>query len=519
MIRWPVVDQSTPTLAWSVIDLAEAYLKVPTGLGAGKPLVLTNEQLQFLIAWYQVDHTGRRFVHRRGMLRMPKGWAKSPIGAIDAFANLAGDVVPDGFDAAGQPVGRPHPSPWFQVAATSEDQTDNLFAQLYEMLRDSPAVDDLRLDLGVTRIQLRDRAGRIEPVTSSAGAREGQPISGGVLEETHLWHRTNGGRALAAVIRRNAAKMGARILELTNAYAPGAGSVAEASEEAMLSGKVAGALLVVREAPPVESLDDLPAVRAALEVAYGEAATDKGGWVDLDRLVAEGADTDPAEYRRFYLNQIVAPEEALCDLVKWGQLGNGELRLTQGDTICIGFDGADTGDATALVAVRWPDWSVFVLRVWERPDGAKDWQTPRAEVDAVVREIASTYRVARGYFDPPQWQSEIDTWAGELGEKVAMRWPHASDRRIGPAVERLDTMVREGTLRHNGDPVLLRHLANARRELCRGGGFRPGRRHQGHPIDAASAVCGALAAMGDAVAHGEVAATTSHGLMFAFTKR
>lgn len=504
MLWWPQVDRSTPTLAWGVIDLAERYLQVPTGLGAGKPLRLTREQVEVLVAWYATDPRGRGYIYRRAMLQMAKGWAKSPLGAVYAFGELVGDVVPDGLDANGEPVGRPHPSPWVQVAATSEDQTDNLYAQLYEMLRESDAHDDLRLDVGVTRITLKDRPGKIEPVTSSAGAREGQPISAVVLEETHLWHRTNGGKALAAVLRRNAAKMGARTLELTNAYAPGAGSVAEASREAILSGRVAGALFVCREAPPVDDLADVAAVRAALTHVYGDAATDRGGWVDLDRLVAEVPDTDPSEVRRFYLNQIVAPEEALCDLARWGELADGGARLTEGDTIALGFDGSDVGDATALVAVRWPDWLVVPIRVWERPQGVKEWAVPRAEVDAVLRDTMRRYRVVRGYFDPPMWQTEIDTWAGEFGSAV-MPWWHRSDSRISPAVERLDSMVREGTLRHNGDPVLFRHLGATRRELCRGGGYRPARRHQGQAIDAASAVCGALAAMGDAVKHGEVA--------------
>ncbi len=517
MIWWPQVDDSTPTLAWGVIDLAEQYLKVPTGFGAGRPLRLTREQIEVLVAWYAVDHTARRYAYRRGMLQMAKGWAKSPLGAVFAFGELVGEIVPDGVDASGDPVGRPHPSPWVQVAATSEDQTDNLYAQLFEMLRDSDAVDDLRLEVGVTQTTFKDRPGRIEPVTSSAGAREGQPVSAVVLEETHLWHRSNGGKALAATLRRNAAKMGARVLELTNAYSPGAGSVAESSREAILSGRVAGALLVCREGPPVESLDDTAELRAALAVAYGEAATDRGGWVDLDRLVAEVPDTEPSEVRRYYLNQLVAPEESLVDLAVWGQLADGDARLAEGDTIALGFDGSEVGDATALVAVRWPDWMVVPLQVWERPTNehgqpVKEWAVPRLEVDAAVRDAVRRYRVIRGYFDPPKWQTEIDVWAGEFGSAV-MPWWHRVDRRIGEAVERLDSMVRERTLRHNGDPVLTRHLANARRELTAGRSeqdpgrrlFRPARRHQGQPIDAASAMVGALAALGDAVKNGEVA--------------
>jgi hypothetical protein len=42
---WPQVDESTPTLAWSLIDLAEEYLVVPPGPRAGERLQLTAEQI------------------------------------------------------------------------------------------------------------------------------------------------------------------------------------------------------------------------------------------------------------------------------------------------------------------------------------------------------------------------------------------------------------------------------------------------------------------------------------------
>jgi phage terminase large subunit-like protein len=510
IVSWPEVGPDTPSLGWAVVDLLENDLRVPTGSGAGRALRLSREQIQLIVAWYAVDDRGR-FVWRRACWRLPKGWGKSPLAAAVAYAELVGPVVFDGFDASGQPVGRPHPSPWVQIAAVSEDQTDNTHVQLMEMLRDSPAVDDHRLEIGVTRIQFRSRPGRLEPVSASAGSREGQPLTAAILDETHLWQRTNGGRLLAQVLRRNVAKMGGRTVETTNAFAPGQRSVAEDTHEAVLSGRSAGVLYVAREAPPLDDLTDRGRLREALQVVYG----DSSGWVDLDRIVEEISDpaTEPSEARRFYLNQIVAPEEALVDLVAWSSLTDADGRLVEGDTIAIGFDGADTGDATAIVAVRWPDWLIVPIATWERPQGVTDWQTPRAEVDAVIRSTYSRYRVVRGYFDPPQWQSEIDGWAGEFGASVA-RWPHASDQRIGSAVERLSTMVREGTLRHNGDPTLIRHLANARREFARGGRFRPGRRHAGQPIDAASALCGALAALGDAMAHGEVRAGGEPPAMF-----
>jgi hypothetical protein len=527
-MEWPTPTAETRSLGWALVELIEAELLVPTGLGAKEPIRLTDEQVDLVVAWYEVDARGS-FVGRRGAWRLPKKWGKSPLAAAVAYCELVGPVLFSHFDADGDPVGMPHPSPWIQIAACSEDQTDNTFLQLVEMLRDSPAVTTRGLDVGVTRIQFWNQPGRIEPVTSAAGSREGQPITFAVLDQTESWTRQNGGKALAAVLRRNAAPTGARTLETPNAFAPGEGSVAESTHEAVIAGRVAGVLYVAREAPPIEIEDresiDRKKLHAALAYVYGDSAKQRGGWVDLERLVEEFFDSsnDLAELCRWYLNQIIAPAEALINLVTWAQLVDADGRLVQGDTIALGFDGSDTGDATALVACRWPDYLVVPLAIWERPDSVGEregWKVNRAEVDTVIRQTMETYRVVRGYFDPPQWQTEIDGWSGEFGDAV-LRYPHASDQRIGPACERFTTMVDERTLRHTGDPELLRHLANGRRARCgpqRHGWWRPARKVAGRPIDAASAAICAVHALADAVAKGDVNPPEGFAPLFAFSK-
>ncbi len=516
------LDRPPLSLAEPLIRTAEEYLRVPSGICADAPLKLTDEQIEVLWAWYAVTPNGRKFVfNRKLILRMAKGWAKSPIGAVDVFSQLTGDVIPDGLDANRRPVGRPHPRPWIQVAANALDQTDNLYKQFHDMLKDSPAIDDFRLDLGVTRTTT-PAGGLVEPVTSEAGTREGQPISGAVLEETHLYRPSNGGVAMADTIHRNATKFNARVIELTNAYPPGAGTTAQRSEDAVARGRGSGVLLVKREAEPPandEQMRDAAWVRAQLTYVYGSSSTDRGGWVDLDRItqdIVEAPDDRLSQQRRFFFNQVVAPEEHALDLVRWGILANGDARLVQGDVIAIGFDGSDSADATALYACRWPDWTLFEINVWEPPlddqgRRAGAWRAPRAEILAKVRETCETYRVVRGYFDDAGWQSEIDQLNGELGNAV-LRFPHRVDQRIGPACERWQTMIDEGTLRHDGMPTLARHAANARKVLIGRQDnpdkdapkwWRPARRVESLPIDALSAAISAVHALGDAAAHGE----------------
>jgi len=506
--REPEYQGEFPSLGWQVAEWIEAYLRVPGGESTGAPLVLTDEQLEFIVRLYRLDgRTGKPEV-RRAVLRRAKGWGKSPLVAGLALAHLVGPTVFDGWSADGEPVGRPHPSPWVQVAATSEDQTDNTYAQLLAMVGGSPVVDECGLDVGVTRIYLRGRPGRLEPVSAAAGSREGQPVSAAILDETHLWTPRNGGVKLAATIRRNVGKTSGLSIETTNAHRPGDESVAESSWGAAEKG-LSGLLYDSREGSAVDDLDDLSVLLPALRESYGASS-----WVDLDRVVQEIADpaTDPADARRFYLNQLVANSEDLIEFELWQALERSD-RLALGDNIALGFDGSDTGDATALVAVRFPDWLVQPLGVWEHPD-VKGWRVPRNEVRDLVAQAFKDYNVVRMLCDPPYWRTEIDEWQAAHGDKLVSLFPTQADTRMVAAVDRWSTMIRAGEIGHTGDPVLTRHVANTQRRRARGG-YRPDKAGHGRFIDAHVAAILAVEALGYAVADG-VADSSKRRPVFAY---
>lgn len=494
-----------PSLGWGLVDFMETYLRVPGGDATGDPLRLTDEQIEFVVRAHRIDPiTGARR-YRRGVLRRAKGWGKSPFVGGLASAHLCGPVVFDGWDANGEPVGKPHPSPWVQVAATSEDQTDNTYSQLLAMLSESPVVDEYKLDVGVTRIFTRGRPGRLEPVSAAAGSREGQPVTFAVLDETHLWSPTNGGVKLAATLRRNVAKTGGLSIETTNAHRPGEGTVAEISYEASLRGQ-RDVLYDSIEAPSVADVDDRAELLNALSFAYRNSL-----WVPLERIADEFQDpaNDPADLARYYLNQLVAWQEDAVEQVLWDAL-QVPAELQPGDTITLGFDGSDVSDATALVAVRASDRSAFLLGLWERPDDARraGWSVPRPEVRAAVGDAMERYRVVRMFCDPPHWQVDIDAWIEQFGADVVKKWHSYSDSKIAEATARVDALLRAGELFHDGNLDLRRHTLNTRKTRCRGG-WRPAKKEPGRKIDAFVGLCAAVAALGDAQAKGDLVEESS----------
>lgn len=498
------LDGSVKTLGWGVIEWAEGYLLQPDGDQAGEPFTFTREQINFILWFYALD-AGGSFESRRAVLRRAKGWGKSPFLGALALAELCGPVRFAGWDSFGEPIGVQHPKPWIVIAGVSETQTQNTFDAIRAMCEDSLLVEDYGLDVGLTRILTP--TGKIVPITANSATQEGARPSFAIMDETHHWTLSNGGYKLARVVRRNLAKSrdgAARVVETTNAHEPGHDSVAEASYlawRAMVEGRTIskGLLYDTREAPGDIDLADEKAVMAGLKAAYGDAT-----WVDLDRILAEiyDPDTPPEEARRFYLNQIVAAADSWVAPPEWQKNRKADLRplllapepgkWKKGDTVTLGFDGSLTDDSTALVACRVDDGAVFLLAIWEKPEGPKGqgWEVPKEQVRDAVDFAFSHLDVVAFFSDVAYWETDVDSWRDAYAERLlvkattrhAIGWDmrgHQMDTTR--AVEALHRAITDGELPWNAhlllagsaganaEEILTRHMLNARRRINRWG--------------------------------------------------
>jgi hypothetical protein len=232
------------------------------------------------------------------------------------------------------------------------------------------------------------------------------------LDQTESWVPSVGGPKLASVIRRNLAKVNGCSVETPNAFEPGANSVAEksfAAESAQAEGRTrisTGILFDHREAPPETDPTDRASLVAGLAYAYGDSADVNGGWVALDRLVAEywDPDTDPQDARRFYLNQITHASDSWLSQPEWAACVAADKVIADGDVIVLGFDGSSgrtkgVADATALIGCRVEDGPLFELGVWEAADGPgmAEWSPPMAEIVAAVADAFRRFDVAAFY--------------------------------------------------------------------------------------------------------------------------
>jgi phage terminase large subunit-like protein len=430
----------------------------------------------FIVKAYELDPaTGRRKVNR-AFLSRPKGRAKSELaGALVCFEAL-GPCRFDGWDADGDPVGRVQTYPFIRCMATEEGQAGNTYDNVATMLEhlvehfgdEFPGIDLGRNAQTSSRIFL-EGGGEIVPSTASSASKDGGKETFGVFDETHLYVLPET-RAMHKTVRRNLVKRRAAepwSLETSTMYAVGENSVAEATHqyyEAIKAGKVrdGGLLFDHRQAPHVEDLLDDAQLLPALEYVYGDAA----GWMDLERIAADmrEPDTDPADARRYFLNQPGTASAKAFDAGRWAELTSPDFVVPKKELIVVGFDGARWRDATALVGTHLETGHQWVLGAWEspvRPDEAEQWEVPAAEVNAALEAAFDQWRVVRVYADPPYWEETVAAWAGKYGERTVVEWWTHRPRQMAFALRAFRTAQTDGSLAHDGDALYARHIANA----------------------------------------------------------
>lgn len=497
--RGPELPGEFPTLGYQVGEWIEEFCVIPDGDHMGEPYRLTEEMWRFLLFHYRLHPATGKFFYRRSQLVRPQKWGKGPFSASLICAEAEGPVIFDGWDAYGEPVGRPWATPWIQVTAVSEDQTANVWRSLQPMIDLGPLADYIP-NTGDTRIVL-EGGGRIEPVTASARSRLGQRVTFVVQDETHSWVETNGGLRLADNQRRNVAGMNGRVVETTNAWDPAELSVAQQTSEIPSKD-----IYRDHKLGPPFSLANKRERRKALKVVYGDS-----WWVDLDRIDAEAEELsvrDPAQAERFFFNRIVATADSWLDGEAWDAQA-APRTIQDGARIVLGFDGSQYDDWTGFRAETLDGYQFTPtygadsrVTLWNPSDFGGE--APRSEVDAALHELMNRYDVVRVYCDPPYWQSEIDAWAAEFGDKRVLAWETRRDLQMHAALERIVTDITGGVLTHDGCKITAVHVRNAKKDRRRSGlvCIRKDRPESPRKIDAAVMSALAHEAAGDCIAAG-----------------
>lgn len=544
VIRAPDHDRRR-SLGWLGLEWLERFTVHGPGDVQGDPVVHGDEYSELVADCYALDEIGRR-LYDSAFISRPKGCDKSGMGSrfvlLEAFGPCRFDGWAEGGEVyrfldfvhvyePGEPMARPVRVPYIRCMATEENQTGNVYDSVHFNLLEGPLSEIEGIDVGLTRILLPG-GGEITPSTASSASKDGGKETHVCFDESHLYF-TPELRRMYTTVRRNMRKRMKTAetwsLETTTMYAPGQESIAEAtyklaeaSRDHRRPSNARNRLLFDHRWGEVESLSDEAKLRAALVDAYGDAMA----WMNLDTLVDEFHDTraDVQDSRRYFLNALVAASDAWLAPSEWAACSDATKSLHDGDRITLGFDGSVNNDSTGLVACRLADRHLEVLGVWEKPDGDTPWEVDREAVDAAVARAFDRFKIIGFYADPALWQDYIDRWTKEFGPKLRMpaskahpiEWWMNRPTAVVAMLERMHSAVLAKQVTHDGDVVLARHVANARRRLGRSGTTItkefPNSRNK---IDLAYCAALALEACGDATAAGLDKTQTTSGRVIA----
>ena len=481
----PSLDEEPwPTLGPQVADLLEECSIFGPGSLKGQPYVLDAEKRAALYRAYEVYPRGHEWAGRRRFKRVGiswrKGLAKTEWEAQVAFAELHPDapVRCDGWDASGNPVGRPVADPYIPMLAVTVEQVEELaYGALFVICTEGPDAD--LFDATQERIIRLSPSGRADgkavPLSNSPGSRDGARTTFQCFDEPHRLFLP---RAVAAH-ETMVANLSKRVMEdpwglyVGTAGEPGQDSVAEGlhhEAELIQRGEIAEPRLFYfhREASPGHDLTTKEGRIAAVTEATGPVGEyGPGQFADIaaqwDRPKA-----DKKYLERVWLNRWTRSEAQAFDVKAWGGLVANPI--PDGAFVTVGYEGARFRDATALVVTDIETGTQRLWALWERPEEAPDdWEIDESEVTDSLASLMDTYLVWRLYADPPHWTETVGSWSGRWPDRVEEWWTNRK-RQMAYAVRRYHEAIASRTVLHEvgrdaqREADLARHVGNAGRD-------------------------------------------------------
>jgi len=386
-----------------------------------------------------------------------------------------------------------------------------VYEPLQTMIASGPLQEFVKVREGYIGLPNR---GKIVPLTSKAKSKLGQPLTGGLGDESGLYTPESGVLGTWQTMRRGIAAMQGRTVELTNPWDPMESSAAQRAFES----RTPDIFRYYRKPPADLSYANKRERHKIHLYVYADSP-----WVDpatIDAEAAELVETDPTQAERFFGNRLVQGLGAFLTEALWDSGNAFDVKVPDGAQVAGGFDGSRSSDWTALrletreghrfTPTYGPDSRPTVWRPEEWPEG----RIPRGEVNAAMDEIMRRYSVSRIYCDPRHFETQIEAWATEHGEDVVLEFPTNSIQRMFNALLRYREDLAEGLTTHSDDAVMKAHALAARKVAKPGDKFILGKPSENQKIDLEMADVLAHEAAADARAAGWPTESESYAYVF-----
>jgi phage terminase large subunit-like protein len=451
-----------PTLGPLVCKWIERYLVHSEGDYYGRPFRLIDHHRKFISKSYELNPDGSRR-YRRALLGLAKGNGKSELAAALAIAELAGPVCFDGWKepsaaTAGlnyrKPKGKARTAPDIPVAAASFEQADLCFKAARSMITAGPLKNFF--DVWDTEILPKDGPGRMYRVAAQAGTNDGLRPTFFIADELHEWVAQ---KERVHLVLSNGTMKRADTWQLAISTAGwdstsllgklySHGKRVEAGEESDPA-----FLFEWLEASKDYDLTDEQQLRAAIKSCNPGV----GSFLNIESIVEKYETLPLHEFERYFLNRWTSAPERWLPSEAWNACSRLSYNITKSVPCVLGFDGSYSGDSTAIVGCTLEEKPhIFVVDCWEKD--SPDWHVSPPDVMQTIRNFTATHNVKQIGCDPHRWAHELAILEEEGLPIVS--WPSHTPALMSPACQAFERAVLSGSLSHDADPRLERHLNN-----------------------------------------------------------
>lgn len=455
-----------------VSEFIEAYAKITKDTVAGPsgdPIVLRQWQHQLLAALFARRKDGRR-KHRVGLIGLPRKNGKSALGSGIALYGLLAEG--DGAEV--------------YSCAADRDQARIVFGVAKRMVELEPELAS-ECKLYRDAIEVPSTGSVYRVLSSEAFTKEGLSPTLVVYDELHaapndeLWNVMNLG---------SGARRDPLILAITTAGVradqTGGDSVGYRlfqHGEKVAAGEIDDPSFFMAWWSSAQDADH------RLVTTWREANPGYGDLIDPEDFESSVKRTPESEFKTKRCNLFVASETSWLPAGAFEGLDATGTPDDYADVV-LGFDGSYSGDSTGLVGCEVATGRLFVVDAWEKPDDAgQDWRVDIATVEQAIRLACARWKVLEVACDPYRWARTIQDLEAEGFPMV--EFPQSPARMV-PATAKFYDAVMNGSVSHDGDPRLIRHVRNAVVKVDRlGPRITKDARHSARKIDLA--VCAVMA--------------------------
>lgn len=464
--RWFTPSLSDTTRGPDITDFAATMLKASRGFRVGKPLVFTAWQSWLTDRIFETNPETGLLRYRVGLVLEPRKNGKSIKGTTYALEHLV-------FGPQGAQV---------YSAAGDRAQARIVFGEARQQVLNNPVLSRI-VKVYRDALEIPSKGSVYRALSADAARAHGLGPSLVIADEVHAWPssagNTRGDELWEALTTGSADRPESLVLGITTA----------GPHTDTLLGRLYehGKRVATGEVEDNQfgfwsweaDAEDDPTQEATWRKAnpnLSEGLLDIG---DFQAAIASAGSSGFMAFQRYRLNQWVRTSgEDFVSPHHWAEAKR-EIAIPLGATICAGFDGSVSGDATGLVAIDIATGTMSVMAVWEPDHSDPEWTVDRADVNAAIEKMFENYNVKMLWADPSFYEPDVLEWSKRWRRRVERIPP--TNHRMAPLSQQFVADLVALEIGGDQDSRLERHVLNA--VATEAGSFRKEKRSSPRKVD------------------------------------